>query len=142
MTKHAKNSPHLQIVDLPKTTSVEIPLPLLAAFGSIENSFFDLCFDAGSQVLSAMMEQDREDLCGPRWKRDPNRSAGRAGTTASEVTLGSRRVPIRRPRVRTKDGQEMELPSFAFAANRDPLDRHALNAVACGISTRKYPRGL
>ena len=142
MTKHAKNSPHLQIVDLPKTTTIEIPLPFLAVFGSIENSFFDLCFDAGSQVLTAMMEQDREDLCGPRWKRNPDRSAGRAGTTESEVTLGGRRVPIRRPRVRTKEGQEIELPSFAFAAHRDPLDRHAMNVVACGISTRKYARSL
>jgi transposase-like protein len=142
MTKHAKNSRHLQVVDLPKTMSVQIPLPLLAAFGNIENSFFDLCFDAGSQVLAAMMEEDREDLCGPRWKRDPDRNAGRAGTTESEITLGGRRVPIRRPRVRTKDGQEMELPSFAFAARRDPLDRQAMNAVACGISTRKYARSL
>ena len=142
MTKHAKNSAHLQLVDLPKTTTVEIPLPLLAAFGNIENSFFDLCFDAGSQVLTALMEQDREDLCGPRWKRDPDRSAGRAGTTPSEVTLGGRRVPIRRPRVRSTNGQEMELPSFAFASRRDPLDRHTLNAVACGISTRKYARSL
>ena len=68
MTKHAKNSNHLQAVDLRKTTTVEIPISLLAAFGNIENSFFELCFDAGSQVPTAMMEQDREDLCGPRWK--------------------------------------------------------------------------
>jgi hypothetical protein len=34
------------------------------------------------------------------------------------------------------------LPSFAFAARRDPLDRHALDAVACGISSRKYARSL
>jgi putative transposase len=142
MTKHANNSDHLQMVDLPQTTTVEIPLPILGAFANIENSFFDLCFDAGSQVLTAMMEQDREDLCGPRWKRDPDRSSGRAGTTESEVTLGGRRVPIHRPRVRSKDGREMELPSFAFAAKRDPLDRHAMNAVACGISTRKYARSL
>jgi transposase-like protein len=142
MTKHAKKSTHLQMVDLPKTTTVEIPLPILGAFANIENTFFDLCFNAGSQVLTAMMEQDREDLCGPLWKRDPDRSAGRAGTTPSEVTLGGRRVPIRRPRVRTQDGQEMELPSFAFAANRDPLDDHAVNAVACGVSTRKYARSL
>ena len=27
MTKHAKKSDHLQLVDLPKTTTVEIPLP-------------------------------------------------------------------------------------------------------------------
>ena len=36
----------------------------------------------------------------------------------------------------------MELPSFTFASDRDPLDRHALNAVACGISSRKYARSL
>jgi putative transposase len=142
MAKHAKKSSHLQIVDLPKTTTVEIPLPLLGALANIENSFFDLCIGAGHQVLGAMMEQDREELCGPPWKRDPDRVAGRAGTTKSEVTLGGRRIPIRRPRVRSKDGQEMELPSFVFAANRDPLNRHALTSVACGISTRKYARSL
>jgi putative transposase len=142
MAKHAKKSDHLQIVDLPETTTVEIPLPLLGAFASIENSFFDLCIDAGRQVLSAMMEQDRVELCGPRWKRDPDRRAGRAGTTQSEVTLGGRQIQVSRPRVRSQEGQEMALPSFAFAANRDPLDRHALNAVACGISTRKYARSL
>jgi len=133
---------HLQIVDLPKTATVEIPLPLLGAFANIENSFVDLCIGTGRQVLGAMMEQDREELCGPRWKRDPDRTAGRAGTTKSEVTLGGRRIPIRRPRVRSKDDHEIELPSFIFAANRDPLDRHALTSVACGISTRKYARSL
>jgi transposase-like protein len=142
MTKHAKNSTHLQAVDLPKTMAVEIPLPLLGAFANIEKSFFELCIDSGQQVLQAMMEQDREDLCGPRWKRDPDRSAGRGGTTQSEVTLGGRRIAIKRPRVRSKEGEEVELPSFAFAAHRDPLDRHTLNAVACGISSRKYARSL
>ena len=47
MTKHAKKSDHLQLVDQPKTTTVEIPLPLLGAFANIKRSFFDLCVDAG-----------------------------------------------------------------------------------------------
>ena len=47
-----------------------------------------------------------------------------------------------RPRVRSQAGQELELPTFGFAANRDPLDARALDAVACGISTRKYARSL
>ena len=142
MTKHAKKSSHLQAVDRTKTATVEIPLPLLGAFAGIERSYFDLCIRAGQQVLDALMEQDREELCGPRWKRDPARQAGRAGTTPSEVTLGGRRVRMTRPRVRSQAGQELELPSFIFAANRDPLDARALDAVACGISTRKYARSL
>ena len=142
MVKHAKKTDHLQLVEQAQTATVQIPLPLLGAFANIERSFFDLCIDAGQQVLATMMEQDREDLCGPCWKRDPDRKAGRAGTTQSEVTLGGRRIEMTRPRVRSREGQELRLPSFAFAAGRDPLDRRALEAVACGVSNRKYARSL
>jgi len=142
MTKHAKKSESLQLVESPPATKVQISLPMLEAFGRIEDSFFEFCVNTGQQVLAAMMEQDREALCGPRWKRDPERSAGRAGTTRSEVTLGGRRIPIARPRARSIKGEELELPTFAFASSRDPMDRHTLNAVACGISNRKYARSL
>ena len=47
-----------------------------------------------------------------------------------------------RPRVRSQTGEEVELPSFAFASHRDPLDAQTVNAVACGVSTRKYARSL
>ena len=47
-----------------------------------------------------------------------------------------------RPRVRSQAGQELALPSFAFASDQDPLDAQTVNAVACGISTRKYARSL
>jgi transposase-like protein len=142
MTKHAKKSDHLQIIENPKTTGVEIPLPLLGALTSTRNAFFELCVDAGRQVLGAMMEQDREAFCGPRWKRDVERVAGRAGTTRSEVTLGGRRIPVQRPRVRSREGREVELPSFAFATARDALNDRTLEAIACGVSTRKYGRSL
>ena len=113
MTKHAKKSPRLQAVERLTAATVQIPLPVLGAFASIERSYFDLCIRAGQQVLAAMMEQDRTELCGPRWKRDPDRRAGRAGTAPSEVTLGGRRIQMTRPRVRSQAGQEVELPSFA-----------------------------
>ena len=139
MTKHARKSSRLQPVERPPAAMVQILLPVLGAFASIERSYFDLCICAGQQVLDAMMEQDRTELCGPRWKRDPGRRAGRAGTTPSEVTLGGRRIRMTRPRVRSQAGEEVELPSFAFASHRDPLDAQTVNAVACGISTRSTP---
>jgi putative transposase len=141
MTKHAKKSGHLQALESPKAL-IEVPLPLLGALTNTRNAFFELCVDAGRQVLDAMMEQDREHLCGPRWKRDPERGAGRAGTTPSAVTLGGRRIGVDRPRVRNRAGQEVELPSFTFASSRDALDDRTLDAIACGVSTRKYRRSL
>jgi len=62
MAKHAKKADHLQLVEQPQTTTVEIPLPLLGAFANIERSFFDLCIDAGQQVLASMTEQMRISL--------------------------------------------------------------------------------
>ena len=38
MPKHAKKSDHLQLLDPPKTTMVEVPLPLLGAFANIDHS--------------------------------------------------------------------------------------------------------
>ena len=99
MTKHARKSRRLQAVERPPAATVQIPRPVLGAFASIERSYFELCIRAGQQVLDAMMEQDRTALCGPRWKRDPDRQAGRAGTTPSEVTLPSfvQDVQVRTP---------------------------------------------
>jgi transposase-like protein len=58
------------------------------------------------------------------------------------VTLGGRRIAMRRLRARSMNGQELRLPSFGFASSRDPLDHRTLEAIAVGVSTRKYHRSL
>ena len=124
MTKHVRKSRRRQTVERPPAATVRIPCPCWAR-SPVSSSYFELCIRAGQQVLDAMMEQDRTALCGPRWKRDPDRQASRAGTTPSEGTLGGRRIQLTRPRVRSQSGQEVELPDFAFASHRDPLAHHA-----------------
>ena len=106
-TAIARKSRRFQPVERPPAATVQIPLP--------ERSYFE--HPRGPAGPGRDVEQDRTELCGPRWKRDPERRAGRAGTTSSEVTLGGRRIRMTRPRVRS----QTELPSFAFASHRDPL---------------------
>ena len=137
MAKHASPSAHLQVVESPKSVAVQIPLPVLGALVDGKSALFDLCVSVGQQVLGVLMEHDRDTCCGPKGKQDPERKAVRAGSTRSEVTLGGRRIQVRRLRARGAAG-ELALPSFVFAADRDPLDRHTLEAIACGVSTRKY----
>jgi transposase-like protein len=115
---------------------------MLSALEDIDHAFFGVCVEAGKQVLSAMMEHDRTALCGLPWKPDEERAGRRAGSTESPVTLGGRRIAIRRPRVRSVGGEELGLPSFEAATDRDPLDRHTLEAVAAGVSTRRYAQSL
>ena len=120
-----------------RTVSIQVPLPVLGVLNGVREAFHGLCITTGIQVLEAMMEWDREDLCGPKGRHQGERPAWRGGSVASQVTLGGRQVAVPRLRVRRADG-EAPLPSFQWAAATDPLDEHTLSAVAAGVSTRRY----
>ena len=94
------------------------------------------------QVFHAMMEHDRDAVCGPKNVPNPDRHAYRGGSAPSEVVLGGRRIGLSRLRARTLAGEELTLPSFAYASAHDPLDARTLEAIAVGVTTRKYPRAL
>jgi len=128
-------------ISLP-TVTVEMPLPMLAAMADVSESFHALCIDAGRHVLGAMMEHDRTALCGPKWQPDRERESVRGGSAPSLIVLGGRRIEMKRLRVRSRRGQERELPSYRWAADRDPLDRFTVEAIASGVSTRNYSRVL
>ena len=122
--------------------TVQMPLPMLALMTGIRDDFQALCIDAGRQVLGAMMEHERTVWCGPKWKPSAEREADRAGSTRSLVVLGGRKIEMKRPRLRSLDGRERELPSYRWAAEEDPLDRRTMEAIASGVATRKYARVL
>lgn len=122
--------------------TVQVPLPLLDVLVDAKTAFFGLCLTAGQQVFQTLMEQDRTQLCGPKNVPDSERRAYRGGSAPSEVVLGGRRIVLPRLRARSVTGEELTLPSFAYASARDPLDAHTLEAIAVGVTTRKYPRTL
>ena len=122
--------------------NVAIPTRVLWALRTAKEAFFALCVQTGKEVLATLMEQERTSLCGAKGVPNPERGAVRGGHTKSRVTLGGRRIEIRRPRVRSVQGAEVSLPSFTWAANREPLDARTLDAIASGVSTRRYARSL
>jgi transposase-like protein len=121
---------------------VQLPLPLLDVLADLKGAFFGLCLTAGQQVFRAMMEQDRDHLCGPKNVPNPERHAIRGGSAPSEIVLGGRRIQIPRLRARSSCGQELPLPSCAYASAQDPLDAYTRDASAVGVATRKYQRTL
>lgn len=122
--------------------SVQVPLPMLEVLADLKTAFFGLCLTAGQQVFQAMMEHDREQLCGPTNVPNRERRAYRGGSTPSEVVLGGRRIALPRLRARSVTGAELVLPSVAYAQAQDPLDAYTLDALAVGVATRKYQRTL
>lgn len=121
-----------------RDAQVEIALPVAGVLNDVRSAFFGLCVNAGKAVLTAMMEEERGALCGPKGVPNPARSAYRGGHTRSQVTLAGQRIGIARPRARHIETGEVSLPSFEWATDRDPLDAATIAAIAAGVSTRRY----
>jgi putative transposase len=109
--------------------------------GSAQEGLLSLSVAVGLGVLSEMMAEEVDGVCGPKGKHNPDRTAYRHGTDDGAVTLGGRRVEVERSRMRTKDGdQEVPLRTYQHFADRDPLQRVVLERMLAGVSTRRYRR--
>ena len=109
--------------------------------GAAKEGLLALSVGVGLGVLSELMEEEVDDVVGPKGKHNPERTAVRHGHEDGEVTLGGRRVEVQRPRVRTADGEsEVPLATYEHFADRDPLARVVLERMLAGVSTRRYRR--
>ncbi|HEX7428741.1 MAG TPA: IS256 family transposase [Mycobacterium sp.] len=121
--------------------AVSIAMAELA--GDVQEGLLAMAVGTGLQVMAALMNADVEASCGPKGKHDPGRSAVRHGTEAGSVTLGGRRVPVKRPRMRAADGRgELPVPAYELFSRTEVLGRMAMQRMLAGLSTRRYPAGL
>ena len=109
--------------------------------GAAKEGLLALSVEVGLGVLRELLEQEVEEVVGPKGRWNPERSAVRHGREDGEVTLGGRRVQVRRPRVRTADGEsEVPLATYEHFADRDQLEEVVLERMLAGVSTRQYRR--
>ena len=93
--------------------------------------------------MGRMMQAEATGLAGPKGRHDPGRTHVRHGSEAGSVVLGGRKVPMRRPRVRTAgDESEAALEVYEVAHAEDLLAEHMVGAILAGLSTRRYPAAL
>ena len=84
--------------------AAEMPLPaeiqeaLGELVGSAREGLLALSVGAGLSLVSRLMELEVELLAGPKGSHDRDRVAKRHGYERGSVTLGGRRVTVRRPR--------------------------------------------
>lgn len=120
---------------------VQVALDEIAA--SAHEGLLAVAVGAGLQVMRALMEDDVTAVCGPKGRHDVDRTAVRHGHEAGSASLGGRRVPVSRPRVRAADGSgELPVPSYEEFAGTEVMGRMALERMLAGLSTRHYPVGL
>src|SRR3954471_14005370 len=111
--------------------------------GSMREGLLALAVGTGLQVMQVLMEADVTALAAPKGRHDPARTAVRHGSERGSVTLGGRRVPVTRPRVRAADGsEELSVPSHEWSAAPEPLGGWARGRMRAALPPRRYPVGL
>src|SRR6266542_5632017 len=99
MKKAAKKRPEGQVESFGQRM-----LPIAAVMFTLRRGLRDFVVEAGVQALDALLEDERTQLCGPRYRHDADRRAKRAGHASGELVMGGRGVRISRPRARSADG--------------------------------------
>jgi len=139
MTKDYQTQTTREVTVSPEQVIVE----LTEIAGAVEEGLLALAVATGMQVMTTMMDADVTAICGPKGRHDHERTAVRHGSEDGSVTLGGRRVPVRRPRVRTADGAaEVAVPTYSLFASTEILGRLAMERMLAKLSTRRYGAGL
>jgi len=140
-----KKVPASKVVTTLEATESPLPPQIQEALGELvgaaREGLLALSVGVGLSVVHELMELEVDDVVGPKGKHNPDRVAKRHGHEDGSMTLGGRRVAVRRPRMRTAD-DEHELPgeTYGYFADRDPLTRAVMDRMLAGVSTRKFAR--
>jgi putative transposase len=135
-----------QMIDA-AATALAVPEAVSVALGElvadVREGLLAMAVGTGLQVMAAMMDADVTAVCGPKGKHDPVRAAVRHGSEKGSVTVGGRRMPVERPRMRAVDGSgELAVPSYELFTSTEVLGRMAMTKMLAGISTRGWQVGL
>jgi putative transposase len=134
---HASEDALMQAPALPE----RVQAALGDLVGAAREGLLALSVGVGLGVMHELMAEEVQEVCGPKGKHDPERVAYRHGGDDGEVTLGSRRVGVRRPRMRAKDDSgEVPVETYEHFASRDVLSAVVLERMLAGVSTRRFVR--
>jgi putative transposase len=121
---------------------VEMPLPMVEVWEELQAQVEQLTGQAGLQIIGTILEEEVARRVGPPHRPDPTSSCVRWGRQPGYVVFGGQKVSIPRPRVRTREGKEVALDSYARLQHDGRRQRAVREAMVAGLTTRSYHRAV
>ncbi|HET7108781.1 MAG TPA: hypothetical protein VFI38_18345 [Candidatus Acidoferrum sp.] len=91
---------------------IQIVFPIQQVVALLQEGLGELMRQVGLGFAGAVMEDEVEQRVGARSQRNPERQNSRWGSENGYCVVDGQRVPIPRPRVRSKLGLEVRLGSY------------------------------
>jgi transposase-like protein len=121
----------------------EVPLQLTFPTGDIaelaQGSLGDLLRSVGRMFIETVMESEVKELAGERSQPNPERNAYRWGSEAGFCVIDGQKVPIDRPRVRSRQhNREIPLGSYELFQRASLMEETVWQKVMFGLTMRSY----
>jgi len=119
-----------------------LPLPLVEVWEELQPAVEHLAGLAGLQIIRAVIEDEVTRRVGPRHQPDPGSSCLRWGQQPGYVVFAGQKVAVERPRVRTRQGEEVPLDSYARLQHDGRRQRAVREGIVAGLTSRNYQRAV
>ena len=121
---------------------LQLHLPLKEVAAALQQSVGELMRQAGLELMQLIMDNEVRQLAGEHYQRRQAEQPYRWGREQGFLVVDGQKVPIQRPRLRSDDGHEQSLGSYALFRRSEPLDDAVWDKLMLGLSTRNYSKAV
>ena len=125
-----------------KELAVGVPLPLVEVWEELQPEVEQLTGLAGLQIIRAVIEDEVTRRVGPRYQPSGEGGCRRWGQQPGYVVFAGQKVAVHRPRVRTREGQEVELETYTRLQHDGRRQRAVREGIVAGLTSRNYQRAV
>jgi putative transposase len=125
-----------------KEVVVHLPLPLVEVWEELQPQVEHLTGMAGLKIIRAVIEDEVTRRVGPRYQPGAEANCLRWGQQPGYVVFGGQKVSVTRPRVRTREGEELALDSYARLQQDGRRQRAVREGIVAGLTSRNYHRAV
>jgi transposase-like protein len=113
-------------------------LPMVELVAQTETAIDELIDVTGRAAIEAVLELSALEVAGVKHPGKAGGDIGWHGSQEGLVPLSDRKLRIRKPRLRSKDQGEVEVPAYGRLREQKGLAGQMLKILLGGISTRRY----
>lgn len=123
---------------LANPTPIQLTFPLAEIADLAQTSIGDLIRAVGKIFIESVMEMDAEHVAGKKFQPNPNRTIYRWGIEDGYCLIDGQRVPIQRPRLRSRTKKEVPLGSYEMFQQSSLLGDTVWQKIMLGLTMRSY----
>jgi putative transposase len=123
---------------LTNPTPIQLTFPIAEVAELAQTSLGDLLRGVGKAFIETVMEAEVEQIAGKRSAPNPDRSGYRWGSEEGFCVIDGQRVPIQKPRLRSRTKKEIPLGSYALFQRSSLLKETVWQKIMLDLTMRSY----